>query len=91
VHVPRPSDKKLCADWAELFFADARRLAWIESPKTEEGKALDVLHYRVFTNPFWQPIHPRGEVYTRDFTEKDWKSFSELHPDEPEPSIIHAG
>ena len=27
----------------------------------------------------WKPIMPRGEVYSTQFTERGWKSFSEIH------------
>jgi len=81
----------LAKEWAELFFGEYTRLIWAESPKTEEGKYLEVHHYRVFCNGFWQPFIPRKEVYTTDFTEKGWRSWSELHPAEGEPSSLYAG
>ena len=31
----------------------------------------------------WQPVFPRGEVYSKQFTEKSWKSYSELHGGTP--------
>ena len=61
-----------------LFGADKHKL-WIEPPVSAEGKMADVWHYRLFCDKNWQPIIPRGEVYSTEFTEKGWKSFSELH------------
>lgn len=81
----------LADEWAELLFGESKGLAWIESPKSEIGKRFEVLHYRIFADEHWQPIHPRGEVYSTEFTEKGWKSWSELHLHSPEPSILHAG
>ena len=46
---------------------------------------MGVYHYRLFCDEGWQPLKPRGEVYTRDFIEKGWKSFSELHADDVPP------
>ena len=63
----------------ERFFGNNRRLLWCEPPYTEEGKKLGVYHYRLFCDEHWQPIMPRGEVYSTQFTEYGWKSFSELH------------
>jgi hypothetical protein len=37
----------------------------------------------VFCDERWQPILPRGEVYSREFTEKGWKSFSEMNGGKP--------
>ena len=42
-------------------------------------KRAEVYHYRLFCDEGWQPIMPRGEVYSTQFTELGWKSFSELH------------
>jgi hypothetical protein len=60
------------------FFGAGARFAWRESPKSPEGKASRVQHWRVFCDHLWHPIVPRKEVYSRDFTEKGWKSASEL-------------
>ena len=61
------------------LFGYDRRLLWCEPPYSEAGREADVWHYRLFCDPAWQPLKPRGEVYTREFTEAGWKSFSELH------------
>ena len=62
----------------QLFGKDSK-LLWIEPPYSPEGKAKDVWHYRLFCDEHWRPIKPRGEVYSTQFTERGWKSFSELH------------
>jgi hypothetical protein len=91
ISVQREYDAQLADEWVELFFGDARRLAWQETPKTQAGKYLDVMHWRVFADEHWQPIHPRGEVYSTELTENGWRSWSELHPGASEPSVLHAG
>lgn len=73
-------NKKLVERWCRLFFRDACRLLWIEPPGFPEGKARAVWHYRLFMDESWTvPLLPRGEVYSREFTEKGWKSWSDLH------------
>ena len=64
-------------EWARLFFGYAVRLAWIEGPATAHGRNAGVRHYRVFCDEQWQPIKPRGEVYSTELTEIGWQSFSE--------------
>lgn len=76
---PLPRDPKVFQEIANAFFADDARKAWIEGPYSREGKQSDVWHYRVFCDPSWSPIIPRHEVYSREFTETGWKSFSEIH------------
>jgi hypothetical protein len=88
---PRQHDWTLAAEWCELFFGESKRMAWQEGPKSDVGINLEVEHWRVFCNENWQPIHPKGEVYSLEFTKKGWKSWSELHPNLPEPSSLHAG
>lgn len=60
-------------------YFENRRLLWCEAPYSEQGKRNEVYHYRLFCDKNWQPIMPRGEVYSKQFTELGWKSFSELH------------
>ncbi len=77
-----PQDHARAKLWCQAFFRDWCRLLWIEPPYSEQGKAADVYHYRLFMHDDWKtPLLPRGEVYTREFTEAGWKSFSELHGD----------
>jgi len=64
--------------WLEAFYGQNRRFVWSESPYSPAGKSNDVWHYRVFCDPAWQPILPRKEVYSREFTEAGWLSFSDL-------------
>lgn len=86
-----PFDKRLAALWARALLEDMHRYAWVESPKSPEGKHLEVLHYRVFCGPDWQVISPRGEVYSTQHTEPDWRSWSEIHgADAPAPSTLNA-
>jgi len=61
------------------LFHDYEHLIWAEPPYYPEGKEHDVWHYRLFCDEHWNPIKPRGEVYSTQFTERGWKSFSELH------------
>lgn len=55
----------------------------IIAPNVQSVKNKQVMNEKeikqVFCDPAWQPLKPRGEVYTREFTEVGWKSFSELH------------
>jgi hypothetical protein len=73
-----PKDEVLTREWLDLFFGDNERLLWCEPPAFTEGKTNDTWHYRLFCDEFWRPIKPRGEVYSTEFTEIGWKSFSEL-------------
>lgn len=85
--VPAPHDHKRAALWCEAFFGTYKRLLWVEPPYSEQGKARGVYHYRLFMHEDWRtPLLPRGEVYTRDFTDAGWKSFSDLHGAEREAS-----
>lgn len=60
-------------------FGESRKLMWCEPPYSQGGKEKEVYHYRLFCDSSWKPIHPRGEVYSTQFTEIGWKSFSEIH------------
>lgn len=73
------SEKKALNDILENLFGANKALVWIEPPYSEQGISMDVWHYRLFCDENWQPIMPRGEVYNTDFTERGWKSFSELN------------
>lgn len=88
---PVPHDLYVSERIARAFFQDNVRKAWTESPKSDFGRMLGVLHYRVFCDENWEPFFPQGEVYSRELTEKGWQSWSDLHGDAPEPSILHAG
>ncbi|TAL43258.1 MAG: hypothetical protein EPN91_06815 [Salinibacterium sp.] len=71
-------DKALERAWLKAFFGEFLRYVWSESPKTPRGKDLNVWHWRLFCNEHWEPILPRGEVYSRELTEAGWQSASEL-------------
>lgn len=89
--LPAPRDVRLSKEWIEAFYGEDRRLIWAESPYSDEGKLGDIWHYRVFCDPHWIPLLPRKEVYTREFTEIGWKSFSELGFEiHPEMETAHA-
>lgn len=78
IRKPRPFEPALARDWARLFFGDWTRYIWEEGPAYKpSADHPEVHHYRVFCDARWQPIIPRGEVYNRDFIEKDWQSWSE--------------
>ena len=74
----RPFDHDLAALWVHLILGDAKKLSWEEGAFSAEGRTVGVRHWRVFCGPGWEPLKPRGEVYNTDFTEKGWKSWSEL-------------
>lgn len=61
------------------LFGYYKKLLWIEPPYSPEGKQAEVWHYRLFCDENWNPIKPRGEVYSKQFTELGWRSFSELN------------
>lgn len=63
----------------DALFGANKNMLWIEPPFSPEGKSAGVWHYRLMCDKNWQPIIPRGEVYSTEFTERGWKSFSELH------------
>lgn len=86
-----PWDDYVAQRIARAFFDDAVRWVWTEGAKSEEGRKLGIIHYRVFCDEHWNKINPVGEVYSKEMTEKGWKSWSDLHGDAPEPSILHAG
>lgn len=90
-----PHDRRQSEILARAFYGDDARLAWIEGPYSPEGRAGDVWHYRLFCDPAWAPILPRGEVYSRDWTPPDWRSFSDVHGWTPEvdqaPFLLAAG
>jgi hypothetical protein len=82
---PLPFDRKQAERIARAFFGDDAAKAWVERPYSAQGKHCDVYHYRLFCDAAWHPIVPRREVYSKDDTPPDWKSFSELHGFTPAP------
>lgn len=77
--IPIEPDRAVSGMLARAFWPDFYRMAWIEGPVSPEGKSAHVWHYRVFCDPAWQPIMPRGEVYSREYTEAGYRTFSEIH------------
>lgn len=77
---PREQDKDAADLWVHEVFGESSRLVWAEPPYSPEGKQKDVWHYRVFFADalFQVPLLPRGEVYTKEFTEAGWKSWSDV-------------
>lgn len=75
-------DPKTLAAWLHAFYGESKRYVWSESPKTPEGKARGVWHWRLFCDEHWVPLLPRKEVYTREFTEAGWKSASQVLSEE---------
>ena len=74
---PRPPDRRLTKEWVSLFFKEWENGVVCEGPYSEEGKKLGVWHYRLFCSPNWMPWIPLGEVYSRQYTEAGWMSWSE--------------
>jgi hypothetical protein len=72
----RSFEHPLAKAWCCALYGPWMRYIWEEGPAL--SKPPEVRHYRVFVNAYWQPIIPRGEVYNLDFTEKGWKSWSDL-------------
>lgn len=75
---PAPRNDHLTKKIIAAVFGDEARKLWCEPPTSTEGKQRQVWHYRLFTDPMWQPIKPRGEVYSRTYTAAGWKSYSDV-------------
>ena len=78
-----PFDHQITLEILQIIFHQKVRLLWIEGPFSKVGKQLEVRHYRLMCDEDWMPIKPRGEVYSTEFTEKGWKSYSEIHGHPP--------
>lgn len=72
-------DKKHGQEIAIAFFGNDAAKCWVEPPYSDRGKKLAVYHHRLFCNAGWNPILPKGEVYSKERTPADWKSFSEIY------------
>lgn len=81
---PADQQRDISRELTALLFGENQRLLWIEGPFSKMGKKLDVYHYRLMCDANWQPIQPRKEVYSTEFTEKGWRSFSEIHGRKPD-------
>lgn len=74
-----PFKQKTAEKIVKQVFGDASSLSWIEPPYSSEGKMSDTWHYRIFIDlKTLCPLLPKGEVYSRELTEKNWLSFSEV-------------
>ncbi len=73
-----PKNQKLTDALVKGIFDVNKRWLWCEPPYSDQGKKMDVWHYRLFCDAGWNPIKPRGEVYGRELTEAGWLSFSDL-------------
>jgi len=66
----------------ELFlsyiFGKHKRKIWTEPPYSDIAKRRGIWHYRLFCDSRWKPIIPRKEVYSKNYTEPGWMSYSEL-------------
>lgn len=77
--ISRGRDPDLTKAWLDAFYGDNKRLLWAEPPYSQQGKQCDVWHYRLFVHDDWKTsLLPRGEVYSREFTEAGWKSWSDV-------------
>ena len=74
-----PRNSKLTDKWIDAFYGDDKKKMWTEPPYSKAGKAMEVWHYRLFCDEAWQPIKPKGEVYSRDQIPEGFMSFSELN------------
>lgn len=74
---PMPKNNALTEKVLKAFYLrDVNRL-WCEPPYGDQGKRQDVWHYRLFCDKGWNPIKPRGEVYSKELTEANWLSWSD--------------
>lgn len=73
--------------WVRAFFGEHALLTWREGPKSDVGRLREVAHWRLFCDPSWSPIMPRGEVYSSRHTPADWESWSERHADGRGPVV----
>ena len=76
-----PRNVKLTRVYLDVFFGENKKLIWTEPPATVMGQKKSTWHYRLFADEHWQPLKPRGEVYTKRFMPKNWRSFSEVQAD----------
>ena len=84
-------DAALTKKWLGEFFGDDRTKLWCEPPYSDTGHRLNVWHYRLFCAPDWSPIVPRGEVYSKEYTELGWKSFSDVQAELEQAELQRAG
>lgn len=78
---PRPHDKSIVSQLVNGLFNEYAKWVWVEPPYSADGQQRGVWHYRLFCDEGWQPLKPRGEVYSRELTKAGWKSFSDVQDD----------
>jgi hypothetical protein len=74
----RHLDRRLAGLWAQTFFGEHLPKVWVESAKSKQGQAMQVQHWRLFADEHWDPIIPRGEVYSTELTELGWRTSSQV-------------
>ncbi len=74
----RPFHWKQAKAWVNALFGDDAKFTWHEPPFSKIGKQVDVHHFRLFCDPAWRAVKPRGEVYSKQFTEAGWQSWSDV-------------
>lgn len=74
----KDKDVKKTEEFLSYVFGKHKNKIWTEPPYSEIGKKRGIWHYRLFCDPRWNPIIPRKEVYSKDYTEPGWMSYSEL-------------
>lgn len=64
---PMPFNGDVANAWATLIFGEFVDDLWIEGPKTNHGKQLQVWHYRLFVNDGWHSVaHEVPEYFERN-------------------------
>jgi len=71
-------DRALERRWVAAFFRDKQRMVWREPSSSKMGRDAMVTHWRLFCDERWIPIVPRKEVYSTEFTQRGWKTASEV-------------
>lgn len=66
--------------WLDAVFGEDLKRTWFEPPMDRTFQCIG--HWRLFCDEHWEPITPRKEVYTREFTEAGWRSMSEVLADQ---------
>lgn len=85
-----PFNTKIAFTYVKAFFGDDYKKTWCEPPHSDDGKIADCWHYRLFCDENWQPIQPRGEVYSKTLTEAGFKTFSEVREEKRKETANNA-
>jgi len=73
----KPHKQKTADKIVKMLYGNKSNLIWCEPPYSKAGIENQVWHYRLFCDENWMAIKPRGEVYSKKFTEIGWMSYSE--------------